>query len=150
MGINQKRRFCISWGKSERGVSNIRLIKKVWGFSKNNWGSSLGAPEKTPNNLGGLKTSPKIKRNEGIRHENLIPSDSFQDLFFLYGPRLIPVFTWYFSGGRGEASTWAFFLSANRNLFLKCSKFLKPLPLRLRSFAIRFSDSIGPLDKRLR
>ena len=92
----------------------------------------------------------KIKNNEGIRHENLIPSDSFQDFFFLYGPLLMPVFTKYLSGGNGEASIWAFFLSANRNLLRRCSKFLKPLPLRLRSFAIRFNDSIGPLDRRLK
>lgn len=39
--------------ESDNLVPSDWLIKKVWGLSKNNWGSNLGAPKKTPKNLGG-------------------------------------------------------------------------------------------------
>ena len=36
---------------------------------------------------------------------------------------------------------------AKRNRFFMCSKFRNPLPSRFRSFALRFKDSIGPLER---
>lgn len=39
--------------------------------------------------------------------------------------------------------------SSKRNLFLICSKYRNPLPSRLKSFTLRFKDSIRPLKSRL-
>ena len=63
---------------------------------------------------------------------------------------MVPVFTWYLSGGSGTESIWALALLANRKRFLKCSKFLKPRPLRFISLTMRLRASIGPFESLLR
>ena len=141
-----------------KGVSKITC-----GFSKINCGMDSWANGNSPKSV--------VGRNRWILNKKMVKKSGNRVTFgcliwyktyflyylnfgpftacFLYGPLVLSVRKQTAFHGLGTARIAAFFRWKKRKRFRICSKFPYPLAWRFISLGIRFSDSMGPFDRRL-